>query len=273
MDRLFAYLSKPKPYEPSTHPFWDDEHISKGMLEAHLNPDRDAATRKHSFVKQSVEWLCKMFPSQKYPKVLDLGCGPGIYADLLNQKGYSVTGIDISERSIAYAKAQNPNNIYFCMNYLNCDFPAEFDLILLIYCDFSVLREDERQKLLRIVFKALKKGGYFVFDVNTLKFYQNRPEEQKNWYLNEGSGFWRDKTYLVLESFNIYEPDVFLKQYVVLEEDLSFRVYRIWDKAYTEKSLMEELKTVSYSECRIFEDVCGKKFNEDSRTMCVVLNK
>jgi hypothetical protein len=36
---------------------------------------------------------------------------------------------------------------------------------------------------------------------------------------------------------------------------------------------MEELKTVSYSECRIFEDVCGKKFNEDSRTMCVVLNK
>ncbi len=78
---------------------------------------------------------------------------------------------------------------------------------------------------------------------------------------------------MVLESFYIYEPDVFLKQYVVLEEDLSFRVYRIWDKAYTEKSLMEELKTVSYSECRIFEDVCGKKFNEDSRTMCVVLNK
>lgn len=59
-----------------------------------------------------------------------------------------------------------------------------------------------------------------------LNFTKIGPKNKKNWYLNEGSGFWRDKTYLVLESFYIYEPDVFLKQYVVLEEDLSFRVYR-----------------------------------------------
>ena len=45
--QLRAYLQKPRLYAPSTGEFWNDPHISKGMLEAHLNPQVDAATRKH----------------------------------------------------------------------------------------------------------------------------------------------------------------------------------------------------------------------------------
>jgi len=39
---LFLLLRKPTLWQRSCEPFWDDEHISKGMLEAHLNPDWDA---------------------------------------------------------------------------------------------------------------------------------------------------------------------------------------------------------------------------------------
>ena len=37
-------FGKPELYAPSTGNFWDDKHISKGMLEAHLDPDINAAT-------------------------------------------------------------------------------------------------------------------------------------------------------------------------------------------------------------------------------------
>lgn len=37
---------KPKLYEKSSSAFWDDENISKYMLEAHLNQEEDGATRK-----------------------------------------------------------------------------------------------------------------------------------------------------------------------------------------------------------------------------------
>ena len=43
IEPLFHLLKKPMLWQRSTEPFWDDEHISKGMLEAHLNPDLDAA--------------------------------------------------------------------------------------------------------------------------------------------------------------------------------------------------------------------------------------
>ena len=43
-NELKKHVIKPPLYSQSTNKFWDDEHISKGMLEAHLNPNWDAAT-------------------------------------------------------------------------------------------------------------------------------------------------------------------------------------------------------------------------------------
>ena len=37
--------------------FWDNEHISKMMLMAHLNPNWDAASRKPATIKGTCQWL------------------------------------------------------------------------------------------------------------------------------------------------------------------------------------------------------------------------
>lgn len=103
-NELKKYTTKPKLYAPSTNKFWDDEHISKGMLEAHLNPNWDAATRKPEFLDKSVNWISKIVPPSQYKYLLDLGCGPGLYAERFSSVGYTVTGVDFSKRSIAYAK-------------------------------------------------------------------------------------------------------------------------------------------------------------------------
>lgn len=91
-NELKKYATKPQLYAPSTNKFWDDKHISKGMLEAHLNPEWEAATRKHEFVDKSVKWISKIVPSSQYKFFLDLGCGPGLYAEQFSNAGYSVTG-------------------------------------------------------------------------------------------------------------------------------------------------------------------------------------
>lgn len=102
-NELKKYTTKPKLYAPSTNKFWGDEHISKGMLEAHLNPNWDAATRKHKFVDKSVNWISKIAPSSQYKFLLDLGCGPGLYAERFNSAGYSVTGVDFGAKSHIFA--------------------------------------------------------------------------------------------------------------------------------------------------------------------------
>lgn len=50
-------LEKPALYTKSKEAFWDDEYISKQMLKAHLDPDFSGASRKFSFIEQSVSWI------------------------------------------------------------------------------------------------------------------------------------------------------------------------------------------------------------------------
>ena len=64
--QLSGYLTKPQLYAPSTGEFWNDPHISKGMLEAHLNPQEEAATRRHEFLDRSVQWISKIAPPSRY---------------------------------------------------------------------------------------------------------------------------------------------------------------------------------------------------------------
>ena len=53
-DLLKILKEKPALYEPSPRNMWDDPHISKQMLAAHLDEGFDSATRKMGFVKESV---------------------------------------------------------------------------------------------------------------------------------------------------------------------------------------------------------------------------
>ena len=70
-ERLSAFLKKPELYEKTPENFWNDPHISKGMLEAHLDPNTDAASRKPEFIDSSVEWISSLLPQGA--KLLDIG--------------------------------------------------------------------------------------------------------------------------------------------------------------------------------------------------------
>ena len=55
-DQLLYLIQKPALWQRSIEPFWDDEHILKGMIEAHLNPEWDAASRKYSTINEYLVW-------------------------------------------------------------------------------------------------------------------------------------------------------------------------------------------------------------------------
>ena len=100
---IIIALERPPVYTKSKGEFWNDEHISKQMLKAHLNPEFDGASRKLDFIEKSVSWIVELVSPSSYPFLLDVGCGPGIYAEKFTQMGFHVTGIDFSNRSINYA--------------------------------------------------------------------------------------------------------------------------------------------------------------------------
>ena len=156
---------RPTLYQNSSAEFWNDVHVSKGMLKAHLDPHLEGATREHAFVDRSAAWIKHRLPPEEYPRLLDLGCGPGLYAQRFCSYGYDVTGIDLSQRSIEYAK-----NIagdkglpirYRLENYLDLTDINAYDVVTMIYCDYGVLPPKDRRALLFNVYRALKRADVF----------------------------------------------------------------------------------------------------------------
>ena len=274
-NEIKKFLIKPKLYAPSTNNFWDDEHISKGLLEAHLDPISDAATRKHEFIDNSVSWITKIAPPSQYKFLLDLGCGPGLYAERFSSAGYVVTGVDFSKRSIEYAKKQNllnKSNIeYHCQNYLTIDYLEKFDVVTLIYCDYAVLSITERHILLKKVYQALKPNGKFIFDVFTPIM---RKKESRSWYYYENGGFWSEKPHLCLESVYQYndEDNTELTQYIVITED-TVKCFNIWDHFFTKEKLLSEIQHIGFKAIEFFGDVAGKEFSDTGETICCVCTK
>lgn len=274
-DKLSRYLVKPKLYAPSTGEFWDDEHISKGMLEAHLNPNWDAATRRHDFLDRSVSWIASIVSPEQFRTLIDLGCGPGLYAERFSSAGYSVTGVDFSKRSIAYAKEQallnKSNIIYHYQNYLTIDYIEQFDIVTLIYCDYAALSITDRQILLRKVYRALKPNGKFIFDVFTPLM---RKDESRSWQFYENGGFWSVKPHVCLESIYQYDDEdhTELSQYIVQTEE-SINCYNIWDHFFTKDALLSEIQPIGFSAFEIYDDVAGKKFSDRGETICGVFTK
>ncbi|MEM7362874.1 MAG: class I SAM-dependent methyltransferase, partial [Pseudomonadota bacterium] len=97
--------------------------------------------------------------------LLDLGCGAGNFSIRLAGLGYEVTGIDISNTAIEWARLDNsgPSVTYLCSNAVTLtDFEDDaFDFAFdghFLHCIIG----DDRRTLLQNVKRVLRPGGYFM---------------------------------------------------------------------------------------------------------------
>lgn len=273
---LIEFQNKPAPFTPGESLFWDDPHISKQMLEAHLNPDIDAASRKPETIDRSVKWLVKALGLKTDASLLDLGCGPGLYASRFAQAGFNVTGVDYSHRSIEYASNHaRENNLqitYRCQNYLELDDDSLYDAAFLIYGDFCPLNPQQRAVLLKNVHRALKPNGCFVLDVSTRE-HRRKHGNRNAWYAAE-SGFWRPGPHLVLEEgFNYPEQSIWLDQYTVIEADGKVTVYRNWFQDYTPETITDELSDGGFSVESLWGDLKGEPYTPASEWIGLITHK
>jgi SAM-dependent methyltransferase len=276
LEKILDLQKKPDPFTPGEPLFWNDPHISKHMLKAHLNPAHDLASRRPETIDRSVDWLVKSLNIPQAAQVLDLGCGPGLYAERFARRGFHVTGVDYSRRSIDYAKQaaqqQGLSIHYRCQDYLNLEEENQYDLALLIYGDFCPLSPDQRSRLLMNVSRALKPGGYFVLDVSTRE-HRTKHGMKNGWYAEE-DGFWKPGLHLVLEQgFDYPEQDIYLDQAVVIEETGKITVYRMWFQDYNPQSISKELEGRGFTIESLWSDLCGAHLEPDTEWIGVISHK
>lgn len=99
-------------------------------------------------------------------RILDLACGKGRHSRYLAEKGFLVTGLDISEKSIAYARQFETENLEFFQHDMRLPFRSNyFDGVLNMFTSFGYFKTDrEHLQALSSIAGNLKRGGLFLLD-------------------------------------------------------------------------------------------------------------
>jgi SAM-dependent methyltransferase len=115
-----------------------------------------------SFIAKLVEYL-RPAPGAL---MLDVACGRGRHAKFLADKGFNVTGIDLSEESIAAARKLENDHLSFFQHDMRLPFRINyFDLVFNFFTSFGYFEtRHENDNALRTLANSLKPGGKLVLD-------------------------------------------------------------------------------------------------------------
>lgn len=102
-------------------------------------------------------------------KLLDLACGTGSFSNIFEQKGFDVTGIDLSSDMLTIAKSKSPNISFVNADMTEFSFAEKFDFCICMLDSINHLTDiADVQKCFSCVYDSLNEDGLFIFDVNTL---------------------------------------------------------------------------------------------------------
>lgn len=100
-------------------------------------------------------------------RVLDLCCGTGDLTRSLVAHGYRVTGLDGSEQMLRFARQNVPETEFILGDARDFLLEPVFDAALSTYDSLNhILTFPELLAAFQNVYRALRPGGFFVFDLN-----------------------------------------------------------------------------------------------------------
>lgn len=160
------------------------------------------------------DFIEKELNFDKSVKILDVGCGTGRHAIELNKRGYSVTGIDLSDNQLAKAR-ENAKNADVAIDFIKADarnlpFSDEFDVAIML-CEggFPLMETDEMNyEILKNVAKSLKQNSKFIFTtLNGLFPLYHSIEEFCDQAKGDGNATYRSNTFdlMTFRDHNITE--------------------------------------------------------------------
>lgn len=255
---------------------WDSPEISEMMLRFHLDGDVDLASRRTEFIVASLAWISTTFGLSEGMSVVDLGCGPGLYTQELARTGAKITGVDLSRRSIDYARGRARDDDleidYVLADYLGWQPESRFDLATMIMCDYCALSPPQRAELLRRVERWLEPGGAFLFDVYSLAYYATW-EEQVAYGPGLMDGFWSASPYYGFLNTMKYDTDkVVLEKYTIVQES-GVSEYFNWFQHYDAPALSAEIEAAGLVVDQLVGDVAGEAFDESRPEFAVIARK
>lgn len=264
---LVAFVDRaatPAPWGEGDNIPWHDPAFSQRMLREHLSQAHDAASRRTPTIDAQVAWIHAELLGGTPKRVLDLGCGPGLYAERLAALGHRCLGVDVSPASIAYARERALDlpppaaPRYLLGDVRTADLGAGHDLAMMLYGEFSVFRPNDARALLRRIHAALADDGLLLLEPHTEAAVRAIGGAPARWS-SHARGLFSDAPHLLLEEASWDEAArAATVRYAVIDA-ASARVARHAQSfaAYDEAAYRELLAAAGFTDVRFLTSLTG----------------
>lgn len=229
---------------------WDDPEFSRRMLAEHLSQNHDRASRREKLIDDHVNRLHRELLNEKPGKILDLGCGPGFYAEKLTALGHRCRGIDFSPASIEYAekKRKHPDRCEYILGDIRAvPFGEGYDLAVFLFGEFNVFPPSDAVKISEKIYKALKPGGQVLLELQSPELVRQLGETEDSWFKAEG-GLFSDRPHICLMTNRWFPEDrVATQEYLVIDAaSAEVTELRSTTRAYDREELSAMLKKAGF---------------------------
>lgn len=273
MNNLLKHLYSPSPFENSKNNIWTDSSFSSFVFNSYFKPEIYGGSKGHDFVRRVSLFISNKFPSSHYKNLLDLGCGPGLYAVALSSQGYNVTGIDYSASAIQYAIKNSKNRYvqYYQDDILSFQLNRTFNICTIIYQTYSTFSYENRRKLLKNIYKHLDDNGLLIFDVPSIHYY-NQLSPINIWEYRSHDNPITSSEHLALYSLEKYSDNIILNKSIYIFKDNTIKKFYDWMKCFDKNNISKEISDLFQIE-HYFSDIDGTPLSSDSNNLTIIGRK
>lgn len=196
------------------HPWFKDWFNSPYYHLLYFNRDEKEAA---AFIDKLINYL----KPPAHSSMLDVACGRGRHSIHLAEKGFDVTGIDLSEDSIAEALQHESDHLHFYRHDMRLPFWINyFDYAFNFFTSFGYFNtRRENDNAIRTIAGSLKNEGLFVMDYLNVHYAEDHLVHQFDKGIDDINFFitkWFDETHfykkIEVEDEALEEPLVFTEK-------------------------------------------------------------
>ena len=257
--RIYHRPDPPAPWIDDGNLPWDDPDFSQRMLREHLDQSHGAASRPDLERELQINWMYQKLALKPGNHILDITCGPGLYAVDFAQKECRVTGIDFGPASIEYARNRAvERSVADSCKFIQQDVraasypPSTYDAATLIYGQLGPFRREEAADLLRNIAAALKPGACLVLEMLD----QERVDKKNSsWWFTDDKGLWGDRPFLHLGQRNwLDEDNISVEQFTIIDlETAAATEINLCDQTYAAPQMVNMLQEAGFNAVDVYQ--------------------
>lgn len=219
--------------------------------------------------KEEVDKILSLLKISPPASVLDLCCGPGRHSLELARRGFSVTGVDRTktylEKARKLAKKENLKAEFIQKDMRKFCKPDTFDAATNLFTSFGYFENiEDDKKVLRNVYRSLKRGGIFLMDTMG-KEVLARIFRERDWYEIDGN--------VMLEERRVLKDWTWIESRWILLKDAKKLEHKISLRLYSASELRALLKDTGFGAVDIYGDLEGSSYDHTAKRLVLVARK